>query len=118
MISEGYDDADGMFASAESSSVGAALALKARGLAGKLRFVAFDASPDLIEFLRNGSIDALVAQDPFRIGYEAVRSLADKLEGRTPPRTISLSAKVITRTDLEKPEVRAVLFPDLQKYLR
>jgi ribose transport system substrate-binding protein len=112
-----HPDVNGIFASAESSSVGAALALKARGLAGKVRFVAFDASPDLIADLRDGTIDALVAQDPFRIGYEAVKSLAADLRGHKPPKSIDLSAAVITRADLDKPATRAILFPDLKKYL-
>jgi len=112
-----HPDVNGVFASAESSSVGTALALKERKLAGKLPFVAFDSSPDLIEYLRDGTIAALVVQDPFHIGYQAVKSLAEKLEGRTPPKTIELGAKVITRQDLEKPEVKAMLFPDLHKYL-
>ncbi len=109
---------DGLFASAEACSVGASRALKARGLAGKVKFVAFDASDELIEDLEQATIDALVAQDPFRIGYEAVKSIAQKLNGETPPREIDLSARLITPLDLDKPEVKALLFPDLEKYLK
>jgi ribose transport system substrate-binding protein len=112
-----HPDVDGVFASAESSSVGAALALKARKLAGKVRFVAFDSSPDLVQDLQDGTIDALIAQDPFKIGYTAVQLLAQKLQGRQPPKTVDLSAIVITRDDLKKPEVKAMLFPDFSKYL-
>jgi ribose transport system substrate-binding protein len=112
-----HPDVAGMFASAESSSVGAALALKARGLAGKVKLVAFDSSPTLINDLRDGSIDALVVQDPFRIGYEAVKTVAERLNGRTPPKKMDLSARVITRDDLDRPDVKAMLFPDLKKYL-
>ncbi len=108
---------DGLFASAEPSSVGGALALKSRGLAGKIKYVAFDASEDLVQDLKDGSIDALLAQDPFRIGYEAVQTLVEKLNGKTPPKTIDLSAKVVTRADLERPEIKALLFPDVKKYL-
>ena len=72
----------------------------------------------LIEDLKGATIDALVAQDPFRIGYEAVKSIAQKLNGETPPREIDLSARVITPLDLDKPEVKALLFPDLEKYLK
>jgi ribose transport system substrate-binding protein len=108
---------DGIFASAEPSSVGAALALKQRGLSGKVKLVAFDSSEGLVEDLKAGTIDALVAQDPFRIGYEAVKTLVDRLEGRTPPRHLDLSATLITRPDLEKPAIKALLFPDLKKYL-
>jgi ribose transport system substrate-binding protein len=108
----------GMFASGEPSSVGAALALKARGLSGKVKFVAFDASDTLVEDLRGGTIDALIAQDPFRMGFEAVKTLVDKLNGAAPPKRIDLNAVVITKADLDRPEIKALLEPDLKKYLQ
>jgi ribose transport system substrate-binding protein len=111
-----HPDLDGLFASTEPSSVGTALALRSRRLAGKIKFVAFDASEDMVRDLREGTIDALVAQDPFRIGYEAVQTLVDKLHGKTPPKRIDLSARVITKPDLEKPEIKALLNPDVKKY--
>ena len=110
-------DLDGMFASAEPGSVGAALALKSRGLAGKVKLVAFDAGEDLVRDLKDGSIDALVAQDPFRMGYEAVKTLVDKLHGANPPKVIDLSATVVTKSDLDKPEIKGLLFPDVRRYL-
>jgi len=110
-------DLDGMFASSEPSSVGAALALKSRGLAGKVKLVAFDASGELVQDLKDGSIDALVAQDPFKMGYEAVKTLVDKLKGIDPPKVIDLSAVVVIKGDLEKPEIKALLFPEIKKYL-
>lgn len=116
-ILSAHTDVAGIFASAEPSSVGTALAVKARGLSGKIRFVAFDSSEGLVEDLKGGVVDALVVQDPFKIGYEAVKTLADKLNGKTPPRQMDLSARVITKDDLQKPAIRALLFPDLQKYL-
>ncbi len=112
-----HPNLDGVFASSEPSSVGAAQALKSRGLAGKVRFVAFDSSEGLVEDLSGGTIDALVAQDPFKIGFEAVRAVAEKLDGKTPPKKMDLSAKVITKADLDQPEIQALLHPDLGKYL-
>ena len=110
-------DLTGLFASSEPSSVGAAQALKARGLNGKIRFVAFDSSQGLVDSLKDGTIDALVAQDPFRIGFEAVGTLAEKLNGGQPKKLVELPATVISKADLEKPEIHALLFPDLKKYL-
>ena len=110
-------DLTGLFASSEPSSVGAAQALKARGLNGKIRFVAFDSSQGLVDSLKDGTIDALVAQDPFRIGFEAVGTLAEKLNGGQPKKLVELPAPVISKADLEKPEIHALLFPDLKKYL-
>ena len=110
-------DLNGIFASAEPGSVGAALALKSRGLAGKVKLVAFDASEELVQDLKDGSIDALVAQDPFRMGYEAVETLVEKLHGADPAKIIDLSATVVTKGDLDKPKIRALLFPDVKKFL-
>lgn len=91
---------DGLFGSSEPSSVGAALALKARGLSGKVRMVAFDSSEGMIEDLKSGTIDAMVVQDPERMGFEAVRTLVEKLNGRTPPRRIDLAARVLRKADV------------------
>lgn len=108
---------DGLFASSEPSSVGTAQAVKSRSLQGKLKFVGFDSSDGLIEDLNGGVIDALVVQDPFKMGFEAVRAVTDKLNGKTPAKQIDLSAAVITKADLEKPEIKALVHPDLEKYL-
>ena len=112
-----HPDLNGMFASSEPSSVGASLALKGRGLSGKVRLVGFDASEGLVGDLKGGTIDALVVQDPFKIGYEAVRTLVDKLQGHTPPRQMDLNAIVVTTENADQPEIRSVLFPDIKKYL-
>ena len=112
-----HPDLDGMFASAEPGSVGAARALKSRGVAGKVRLVAFDSSEDVVQYLKDGTIDAIVAQDPFRIGYEAVKTVVDKLKGGTPPKAIHLSATVVTKGDLDKPEIKTLLSQDVKKYL-
>ncbi len=108
---------DGMFASAEPSSVGAALAIKQRALAGKVKLVTFDSSDGLIEELRAGVIDAMVVQDPFLMGYQAVAILVAHLNGQTPARQIDLHATVVTRADLEKPAIHKLLYPDVPKRL-
>ncbi len=108
---------DGLFASSEPSAVGAAQAVKSRGLAGKLKFVGFDASEGMLEDLTGGVFDALVVQDPFQMGYQAVKAVVDKLDGKTPERQVDLPAVTVVKADLEKPEIKALLHPDLKKYL-
>ncbi len=112
-----HPDLSGIFTSAEPASVGAAQALKSRGLGGKIRLVAFDSSEDLVDDLKAGTIDALVAQDPFKIGFEGVRAVTEKLDGKTPAKKIDLSAVVITKANLDQPQIQQLLHPDLKKYL-
>jgi len=116
-ILSAHPNLDGLFASAEPCSVGAALALKSRGLGGKVKFVAFDSSDAMIEDLKGGVMHAMVVQDPFRMGYEAVTTVVEKLRGKTPPRQIDLPATVVDLSNLDQPEIRKLVFPDIKPYV-
>ena len=107
---------NGIFASSEPSSIGVALALKSRGLSGKVKFVSFDSSDTLIEDLKGGTIDAMVVQDPFKMGFEAVKTLVDKLNGASPPKRMDLPARVVHKAELDQPDVHALLYPDVKKF--
>lgn len=104
----------GLFGSTEPSSTGAALAVKGRGLSGKVKVVAFDASDNLVDDLKGGTIQAMVVQDPYKMGYETVKTLVDKLDGKTPAKRLDLPAKVIFAEDANKPENQRLLSPELK----
>ncbi len=102
-------DADGIFCPNEGSTFGMLLALRQSNLAGKKKFVGFDTSPPLLEALQNGEIDALVAQDPARMGYEALKTLVERLRGKDVPLTIDTGVHLITRDNLNDPEIKKLL---------
>lgn len=109
-----HPNLNGFFGSSEPSTTGASLAVKARGLTGKTKVVAFDASDNLVADMKLGSIQAMVVQDPFQMGYQTVKTLVDKLDGKAPPKRIDLSAKLIWAEDLDKPENQRLLSPELK----
>jgi ribose transport system substrate-binding protein len=109
-----HPDLAGFFGSSEPSATGASLAVRGRGLAGKVKVVAFDASGNLVADMRDGVIQAMVVQDPFKMGFEAVRTVVDKLNGKTPPKRINLSAVAIFAEDANKPEYQRLLSPELK----
>lgn len=84
----------GIFASAEPGSVGASLAIQARGLAGKVKLVTFDSSETLLEDCKKGVISAMLVQEPQRLGYEAVKAVVEKLDGKNPPKRMDLPPRV------------------------
>jgi ribose transport system substrate-binding protein len=112
-----HPDVDGLFASAEPASIGAAQAVKSRGLSERVQMVGFDSSESLEKDLRDGVIDALVVQDPFNIGYQAVKTVIAALNGETPQKRIDSPAALVTRDNIDTPEVDALLHPDLAPYL-
>ena len=102
-------EADGIFCSTEPSTLGMLLALKRHNLAGSKKFVGFDTSPGLMEGLRKDEIQALVVQNPEKMGHEAVKALVAKMKGETVPTVIDTGAAVITTENLDNPEIRALL---------
>ena len=111
-----FPDLDAMFGSNESSTVGAARALTSA--TSKVRLVGFDSSPPLIDGLKDGVIDSLVTQNPFDMGYKAVKAAVAKLNGATLERIQKLPAVVVTKDNLNDPAIHARLFPDIDQYLK
>src|SRR3954453_19807584 len=77
-ILNAHPDLGGLFADNESSSAGAMMAIKARNTT-QVRVVAFDSNEQLISDLRDRRLDALVLQDPFRMGYQSAKAIGMKL---------------------------------------
>ena len=102
-------EADGIFCSNEPSSFGMLLALRQNNLAGSKKFVGFDTSPALVEGLKRGEIQALVSQNPKKMGHDAVRALIAKMKGETVPAVIDSGAAVVTNENLGAPEIQALL---------
>lgn len=110
-------DLDVLFASNESSTVGAVQAIKGR-TGTRVKLVGFDWSPTLLDDLKSGVIDSLVAQDPFRMGYDSVKSAVAKLDGQTVQKIQNLAPRLVDRDNINTPDVQAQINPDLKKYLQ
>ncbi len=110
-----HPDVDGIFSSNESTTIGAAQAMRSRPR--KVKLVGFDWSPTLLDDLQSGLIDSLVIQDPFKMGYQAVETAVKHLRGETVTKIMDMTPRLIDRESLNDAEVQAQLHPDLQKYL-
>lgn len=85
----------------------AAEAPKAQGV----KVVGFDGSPPLVQALRAGQLQGLVLQHPYQMGQTALRTLVDHLEGRPVEPKISTGETLVTRENMDDPEVKALLEP-------
>ncbi len=102
-------DLAGMFGSNESAAVGVFRAVQNRGRKGQVKVVGFDASSDLVEALRDGTIDALVVQNPFRIGHDAVAAAVAAIRKQPVAKRIDTGVVVVTRDNLGSPDVEKVI---------
>ena len=108
-----HPDLNGIFASSEACSIGAIRAIRARGLSRRIKLITFDVSDIHVEALRDGTASVMLVQDAYRIGYEAVNSLAMKLAGQMPSRRLDIPARIVTQASLDLPDVQALLKPAL-----
>ena len=101
--------ADGVFTPNESSTLGMLLAMRESGIAGKAKFVGFDASVPLVEALRKNELQALVSQDPFHMGYVGVKTVVEHIRGQKVDPRIDTGVHLITPENLNTPEITKLL---------
>ncbi|MCC6446462.1 MAG: ABC transporter substrate-binding protein [Armatimonadetes bacterium] len=104
-------DIAGIFAANESGAMGAAQALKQKGVAGKVKLVAFDASQAEIDALKDGTIQALIVQDPYKMGSEGVRMAVRAINGETIPKRVDTGVTAVTKDNLNNPDIQQILNP-------
>jgi ribose transport system substrate-binding protein len=108
-----FPDVQGIFTPNESTTMGMLRALTDGNRAGQVKHVGFDASEALVTALREGKIHGLVLQNPVRMGELAVRAAVQRLNGETPERRVDTGATMVTRENMDQPEIRTLLSPDL-----
>lgn len=102
---------DGVFCPNETSTAGMLIALEDRQLAGRVKFVGFDAQPRVIAGLRDRKLQGLVLQDPFKMGYLGVKTMLDHLDGKAIETEIDTGAAVVTPENMNTPEMQRLLYP-------
>jgi ribose transport system substrate-binding protein len=112
------EDVQGIFTPNESSTAGMLLALQDINKAGKVSFVGFDASQSFIDAMRAGQLHGIVVQNPFNMGYLGVRTMVDHLQGKNVEKKIDTGVMLVTKDNLETPEVKTLLHPPLDQYLK
>ena len=79
-----FPDLAGIFAIDGTNASGAAAALEAKGLVGKVALVGYDAYPDNVAKIKSGIFTALIAQDPAAEARLAIKTLVEFIKtGKT-----------------------------------
>lgn len=112
------DEVQGIFTPNESSTAGMLLALQDIGKAGKVSFVGFDSSQTFIDALNANQLHGIVVQNPFNMGYLGVRTMVESLQGKPVSKKIDTGVMLVTKENMESPEVKALLHPPLDQYLK
>ena len=107
-------DLDGIFAANEPGALGAAEAVRAAGKSQDIAIVGWDASSEEIKALRSGTIDALVVQNPFRMGFDGVNAAVEMIRTGETVEGGDTGATIVTKQNVDDQEVQAVLNPSCE----
>jgi ribose transport system substrate-binding protein len=94
-------DLVGVFAVNLFAAEGSATGVKQAGKSGQVQVVGFDAGPNQIQALREGTVQALVAQDPGAIGKFGVDEAVTALEGGQNTANVQTGFTIITKDNLD-----------------
>src|SRR6476661_527173 len=107
----------GVFASTLIMAQGAAQAVaesKTNKTGDKINLIGFDSDDQLVKFLQDGTIAALVVQDPFRMGYEGVKIALAASKGEQVPASVDTGASAITKANMNSARSQELLNPRIK----
>jgi ribose transport system substrate-binding protein len=104
----------GIFASNLIMAQGAGQAIAENKMAGKVALVGFDNDDKLVGFLKDGTISALVVQDPYRMGYDGVKTALAASKKEKVEANVDTGANLITKANMDSERNTALLNPKVK----
>lgn len=111
VIISDYPDVDAIVCLNAQCTVGAARAVNELKLDGKVRIIGFDSTPEEISFMEKGTIQSLIVQNPYSMGYDGVKYAIDAIHGKSIPINVNTGATVVDKDNMYSPENQKLLFP-------
>lgn len=105
-----HPDLAGIFATNDRSAEGTATALRVADKVGVVKVVGFDAGETQIKQLKDGLVQALIAQQPYQIGVDGVDAIANALTGKKVEHSVITGTVTVTKDNLQDPEVQKALY--------
>jgi ribose transport system substrate-binding protein len=95
-----HPDLVGVFAANTISAEGVATGIRNASATGKVKTVGFDAEPQSIQDLNNDVVQALIAQQPARIGSDGIQQAVNALDGKPVQKQIGTGLVAITKANM------------------
>lgn len=105
------NEVNGVFTVCEPINKGMLRALENSQLGGKVKFVGFDSDPRFVEALKSKTMHGIVLQDPVRMGYLAVKTMAEHLAGKPVEKRIVTGEFLATPENMNEPQIDKLLHP-------
>jgi ribose transport system substrate-binding protein len=100
----------GIFTTDFFGARGAATAVRGAKKEGKVKIVSFDATPDQVDALKSGLVQAIVSQSPYKQGVLGLQRLAGALDGKQVEPETLLPTMVLTQDNVDSVDAKPYLY--------
>jgi ribose transport system substrate-binding protein len=104
-------DLRGVFLSNVVMADGATQVVYNKSSGDRINYVVYGSDDKLLKALQDGTIAALVVQDPFRMGYEGIKTALAASKGENVPATVDTGANLITKANINSARSQELLNP-------
>lgn len=101
----------GVFASNLIMAQGVGQAIAENKLGDKIKVIGFDSDEKTVGFLKEGVLAGLVVQDPYRMGYDGVKTALAVSKGEKVETFVDTGANLVTQANMADPKIDALLNP-------
>jgi ribose transport system substrate-binding protein len=109
-IIQAHPNLKGFFGANEGSIIGVLNAVKELGMEGKITVIGYDSGQQQMDAIRSGAEAGAITQNPIGIGYKCVEAAVKAYNGETLPKVIDTGFMWYDKTNIDAPEIQAVLY--------
>ncbi|MCH1626156.1 sugar-binding protein [Fredinandcohnia quinoae] len=95
-----YPEVNAFYGTSALDGIGIAQVVEYYNRQDEMYILAFDTIVDTIHYMEKGTIEATVVQEPYEMGYSAVKMMIDLIEGKHVPQTVHTETRIIRKKDL------------------
>jgi ribose transport system substrate-binding protein len=104
----------GVFSSDAIATAGVGQALADAKKSDAIKAIGFGSDPTIVKLLQDGTLSGVVVEDPFRMGYDGIKTALAVSKGEQVPATIDTGAELVTKANMDSSRSQELLNPKIR----
>jgi ribose transport system substrate-binding protein len=105
-ILQANPEIDAVYAANDEMALGALAAIEAAGRLDKITLIGCDAVDPALDAIRSGKMEATIAEPPYFLGKEAIKTAEKISKGETVEKSVILDSTLVTKENIDQVKTR------------
>lgn len=107
-ILQKHPEVNAFYGTSALDGIGIAQMVKKYKRKGQVYIIGFDTLPETLDYIRDGTIQATVVQEPYEMGYGAVKMMIDLVKGKAVSPIVHTNTRIMRKENLPASQLRRV----------